>query len=75
MPRELIGKRYEGTADLNQTVPGVNIGDEGQLQVRSVEQLVKLHPVGASLILHDDEITVCKHGAAYDFAADRPHFA
>ena len=63
MPRELVGKRYKGTADLHQSIPRVYIGDIGELQIRNIEQLGKLHPVCTGLIQHDNKLAVPQHGA------------
>ena len=42
---ELIGKRNEAGADLDQSVTGIHIGDIGKLGVRNVQQLRKLQSV------------------------------
>lgn len=63
VPRELVGKRHKGTPHLPKPISGINIRDIGELQIRNIEKLGKLHPVSAGLIQHDNKFAVRGHGA------------
>lgn len=62
VPRELVDKWHKGAAYLNKSIPCVHIRDIGELQVRNIEKLGKLHPVGAGLIQLNNKFTVRQHG-------------
>ncbi len=58
---ELISKRHEAGANLDQSVTGIHIGDIGKLGVRDVQQFRKLQSVRGCLIEHNNELGICQH--------------
>ena len=59
----MIHKRHDSASALDEPTPGVHIGDVGELIIRDVQQARQFLPVCSRLIQHDEEFTVCQHGA------------
>ena len=60
---EIVHKRYNGAATLDEAAPEFHIGDVGELVVGDIQQPGQLQPVGAGLVEHDQEFTVGQHGS------------
>ena len=59
---EVVHKRHDGAAALDEAPAEVHVGDVGELVVRNVQQPRQLRPVGGRLVQHDQEFTVGQHG-------------
>ena len=58
---QLVRKRHDGPAHLDQPVTGKRIVHIAHLRIGCPQQAGKLFPIRRRLIEHQQEFTVCKH--------------